>query len=51
LRIELSTEDLHILKQALDTITIKGKDAVVVAKIIEKVDKAFIKAVEKESNG
>ena len=51
MRVELSPDDLHIIKQALESMTIKGKDAMIVSKILEKVGKAFQKAVEKESNG
>ncbi len=51
MRVELSTDDLSVIKQALDNITIQGKDAHILAKLLDKLGKAFEKAVEKESNG
>ncbi len=49
MRVELKTDELHLIKQAVDQVVIKGKDAPIVAKLLSKIDKAFIKAVEKES--
>ena len=51
MRVELSTDDLSVIKQALDEITVKGRDAHIIAKLLDKLEKAFAKAVEKESNG
>ena len=51
MRVELSTDDLSVIKQALDNMTIQGKDAHIIAKLLDKLGKAFAKAVEKESNG
>jgi len=45
LKIELKAQDLFLLKQALENITIKGKDALPVGKLLERVKVAF----EKES--
>ena len=49
MRVELKADELHLIKQAVDQVVIKGKDAPVVAKLISKIDNAFAKAVEKES--
>lgn len=49
MRVELTIDDLHLIKQALDTITIQGKDAPVVAKLLLKVEKSFKKEVEKQN--
>tara|TARA_R100001443_G_scaffold43793_4_gene56812 strand:+ start:290 stop:439 length:150 start_codon:yes stop_codon:yes gene_type:complete len=45
LKVELKTEELFLLKQALENITIKGKDAMLVGKLLDRIAKAF----EKES--
>ena len=45
MRIELSADELFVIKQALEAVTIKGKDALSVGKLLERIDKAF----EKES--
>ena len=49
MKVELTANDLNIIQQALDVMTIKGKDAKVVSEIIDKVDKAFTKEVEKQN--
>ena len=49
MRVELKADELHLIKQAVDQVVIKGKNAPVVAKLISKIDNAFAKAVEKES--
>ena len=45
----LSADELMFLIQASENITIKGKDAKVVAPIIVKLNKEFEKKVEKEN--
>ena len=49
MKIELSVEDLHIIKQGLESITIQGKDALIVGKLLERVQKSFAKEVEKQN--
>ncbi len=49
MRIELNTTQLHFLKQVTEKSTITGKDAPVVAKIIDKLESAFKKEVEKQN--
>ena len=51
MRVELSADDLALLKQALDLITIKGKDAHIVSKMLTKLEKAFEKEVTKGKDG
>jgi len=45
LKIELSQDDLQVTIVALESMTIKGKDAPVVAKLLLKLSKAFEKSV------
>jgi len=47
LKLELSSDDLFVIKQSLEEITIKGKDSVKVGKLLTKIANAFIKEVEK----
>ena len=45
MRIELSQDDIQVTIMALESMTIKGKDAPVVAKLLLKLSKAFEKSV------
>ncbi len=49
MKLNLSAEELFIIKQAIESITIKGKDALDVGKILEKITKAFDTESEKTS--
>jgi len=45
LKIELSQDDIQVTIVALESMTIKGKDAPVIAKLLLKLSKAFEKSV------
>ena len=45
MKIELSPDDLQVTITSLENMTIKGKDAPVVAKLLLKLSKAFEKSV------
>jgi hypothetical protein len=45
LKVELSPDDLQVTIVALESMTIKGKDAPVIAKLLLKLSKAFEKSV------
>ena len=45
MKIELSQDDIQVTIMALESMTIKGKDAPVVAKLLLKLSKAFEKSV------
>ena len=45
MKVELTQDDLQVLIMAVEGMTIKGKDAPVVAKIILKLSKHFEKGV------
>jgi hypothetical protein len=45
LKVELSQDDLQVTLLALEGMTIKGKDAPVIAKLLLKISKAFEKSV------
>ena len=45
MKIELSPDDLQVTIMSLETMTIKGKDAPVIAKLLLKLTKAFEKSV------
>ena len=47
MKVELSADDLFIIKQSIEEITIKGKDAMKIGKLLVKVENAFAKEVEK----
>lgn len=47
MKIDLSVDDLFIIKQSIEEITIKGKDAMKIGKLLVKVENAFAKEVEK----
>ena len=49
MKVELLADDLHIIKQSLETMTIQGKDAKVIGILLEKIEKAFSKEVEKQN--
>ena len=38
---KLEIQEIHLLKQSLGAATIKGSDAIVVAKAMEKLEKEF----------
>lgn len=50
MRVDLKTDELHFIKQAIEEVMIKGRDAQLVSKLLAKIDNAFSKAVEKESS-
>ena len=45
MKVELSPDDLQVTIVALETMTIKGKDAPVIAKLLTKLSKSFEKSV------
>jgi hypothetical protein len=47
LKLELSADDLFIIKQSIEEITVKGKDAMRIGKLLVKVENAFVKEAEK----
>ena len=49
MKVDLSIDDLSILKQALETMTIRGKDAMFVGKLLERIAISFDKELAKES--
>ena len=44
----LKSEEIAVILQALESITIKGKDAPMVANVLKKVGNYFTNQVEKE---
>tara|TARA_Y100001951_G_scaffold99174_1_gene100844 strand:+ start:590 stop:748 length:159 start_codon:yes stop_codon:yes gene_type:complete len=49
LKVELSTDDLYLLQQAIENLTIKGKDALTVSKLLTRISNAFKRQVEKDT--
>lgn len=49
MKVELTADDMRNILVALQSIQITGKDAPVIVALMDKVGKAFEKAVEKES--
>ena len=47
MKLELSADDLFIIKQSIEEITIKGKDAMKIGKLLVKIENAFVKEAEK----
>jgi len=43
LKLELSADDLFIIKQSIEEITVKGKDAMRIGKLLVKIENAFAK--------
>ena len=43
MKLELSADDLFIIKQSIEEITIKGKDAMKIGKLLVKIENAFVK--------
>ena len=41
MKVELDNQELNIILQAMNSVTIKGKDAMGYAKILTKIEKAF----------
>jgi hypothetical protein len=50
LKIELDDKDLNIVIQAMGSANIKGSDAVMYGKLLEKFKKAFDKELAKNAN-
>ena len=48
LKVELDLQNLHIIIQALNGCQIKGEDAILFSKLLEKLTKAFEKEQAKE---
>ena len=47
MKVELTADDLFIIKQSIEEITVKGKDALKIGKLLLKVETAFKKEVDK----
>ena len=47
--LKFNTEELHFVVQCLNEVTIKGKDAIFVSKLITRFNNQFKKEVEKEN--
>jgi len=47
--VRLTSDEIAVILQALESITIKGKDAPMFANILKKVGNYFSKQVEKEN--
>lgn len=50
MKVELDLQNLHIIVQALNASQIKGEDAILFAKLLEKLTKAFEKEQAKDGN-
>jgi len=48
LKIELNATELTIVIQAMEAVSIKGSDAIVFGKLLDRVNKTFEKAQKKE---
>jgi hypothetical protein len=48
--VRLTSEEISVVIQALESITIKGKDAPMVANVLKKVGNYFKTTVEKENS-
>jgi hypothetical protein len=49
LKLELSSDELYLLKSSIEHLTIKGADSPRVAKLLQRLDIAFKKQVEKDN--
>tara|TARA_R100001463_G_scaffold132082_2_gene192505 strand:+ start:1936 stop:2094 length:159 start_codon:yes stop_codon:yes gene_type:complete len=49
LKLELSSDELYLLKASIENVQIKGVDAPRVAKLLERLTTAFKKQVEKDN--
>jgi len=49
LKVELSSDDLYIIKTSIENMNIKGKDAPRVAKLLQRLSNAFEKQVAKDN--
>jgi len=49
MKIELDADSIRMLVMALEELTIKGKDAIVVGNMITRLDRNFKKQVEKDN--
>lgn len=49
MKVELNIDDIQVIKVAIENMSIKGKDAPVVAKLLTKISKAFEKEVAKQN--
>lgn len=43
MKVELTSTDLQIIKKVIDVANVQGKDVLLFAKTIEKIDKAILK--------
>ena len=50
MRVELSAEELNVILQSLQQLTIQGKDAVALAAVITKVQSSLEKQLKKETS-
>ncbi len=50
LKLDLKVDELFVIKQSLESITIKGKDALMVGKLLERITKSFEKEAEKSED-
>ena len=49
LKIELSATELTVIIQAMEAVNIKGSDAILFGKLLDRVNKTFEKAHKKET--
>lgn len=49
MKVELSADELYLIQQSIEGITIQGKDALRVAKLLTRISNAFKRQVEKEA--
>lgn len=49
MRVELNIDELHICLMAIQNMNIQGKDAPLVAKVLDKISKSFDKEVAKQN--
>ena len=47
--VKVSADEAGLLKQAVENCTIKGSDAPIIAKILNKMSSAFKRAVDKQN--
>ncbi len=50
MKLDLKVDELFVIKQSLESITIKGKDALMVGKLLERITKSFEKEAEKSED-
>ena len=49
MKVDLQIDDLRVIQVAIESLSIKGKDAPVIAKLLSKISKAFEKEVVKQN--